>query len=671
MRTSFLSAAFALAFSLIPLQLPAQSAPEEALARWKAELQSQEERLRRQEWKAAAKVSRDLVEEMVDGVLVGEASAALLALAVVQQAVAESALGHQEEAVWLLHLAQNLDARFRGVTLGSYGPAGEGLERFRLRQPGEAPVAWPKLPAEGSFQPPRVLRQKDPKTPNALARALVTADVEVEMGVGPDGRVVEPVLLTGTEYPSLALVVLESLRGWRFEPARASGAAVPALFRTRISHEGLRKAAEASSSGVRSAEFRQVARMRLADFDARLRRGEGQAVHAPAQELVSQLREFESERNLLAAGLRILALAEAGSGRGDEAVWHWQVAQNLQPDLELEPAAYGEAGTFLAWHGLRRRDEAPIGMEAVPVADLGAGSTPPRKIAGEDPVIPGFLTSPGAPRWVWLQAVIDSQGRVVEPVVLTGRFDAMRWAALEAVRTWHFEPARRGGKPVAVFLDIQLPPRVETPLVEMVPLNGEVGDVHALLLKQQWGEARTRAAALVRRVAEAGEADPRRSAATLAFLALAGAGSNDPAATCYWHAAQSLNGDLYHAGLDAYGAAGAFLEASNPWLLNERILRLQAATDEAFRRPEKISGSLPLYTTRDRRAGTRGTIVIEIVIGEDGRITQPWLLKGLSPGLDLTTLAAFCEWRFKPATLDGIPIKVYYTVTTSFDVFSG
>ena len=672
MRTSCLTAALCLAFSLIPVQLSAQSASEKDFARWRTDLQSQEERLRRQEWKAVARVSRDLIEEMVDGLLVGEASATMLALAVVQQAVAESGLGHLEEAVWLLHLAQNLDARYRDVTLGSYGPAGAGLERFRLRQPGEAPAAGPKLPAEGSYQPPRVLRQKDPKTPNALAHARIAPDVEVEMVVGPDGQVLEPVLVDEPKYPSLVFAVLESLRGWRFEPARASGVPVPALFRTRIWHAGLEKAAAASFPDRRAAEAFFGSKRRLAELDDRLRSREAQAVQAKIQEiqkLVAELRESERQATLLALGLRTLALAEAGMGRRDEAVWHWQAAQNLQPDLALDPAAYGEAGAFLAQHKLRRRNEAPAGIEAVAVSDLGAGSTPPRKVAGDEPVVPAFLEESRALHWVRLQAVIDSRGLVVEPVVLAGRSKAMQWAALEAVRAWRFEPARREGQPVAVFLDLQIPPRVERPLAEIVPLAGELGSVHALLLQQQWGEARTRAIALLQSVAEEDGAHPERSAAALAFLALADAGSGSPSAACYWHSAQSLAGELYHANLDAYGAAGALLEASNPWKVEGRILRVgESPAGETVMRPEKIGGSVPQYTTRDRRAGVRGTIIIEGVVGEDGRLSQLQLLKGLSPGLDLMTLITLCGWRFKPATLDGRPVQVHYALSTSFDV---
>lgn len=670
MRALCLAVTFGFALSLIPLRLPAQPA-EKDFARWRTELQKREERLRRQDWKAVAKGSRELTEQMVDRVLVGEASGAMLALALVQQAVAESALGHREEAVWLLHLAQNLDARFRGVTLGSYGPAGAELERFQLRQLGQAPAAWPKLPDAGSYQPPRAFRQKEPRTPDALARALVAADVEVEIGIGPDGQIVEPVLVTQPEYPSLAFVILESLRGWQFAPAHASGATVPALVRMRISHEKLRKTVEGASSNQRGAAFLRVAEMRLESFDARLRQGEeGQAVHAAVQELVDRLRETGSEIGLLPMALRVLALAEARIGRGEEAVWHWQVAQNLQPGLMLDPAAYGEAGALLARHGLRRRDEAPDGIAAVAVTALGAGSTPPRKIAGDEPKIPGFLTLPGAPRWGRLQAVIDTQGRVVEPVVVAGRSEAFRWAALEAVRSWRFEPARREGQPVAVLLDIDLPLRTETPLAEMVPLTGKAGSVHALLLRQDWEKARAEAAALVKAEAEEPEADPRRSAAAVALLALADAGSRGPFSTCYWHAAHGLYEDLYHASLAAYGTAGALLEASNPWMLNEEIRRYEAPSrGEAISRPEKIGGGPPEYPARDRKARISGNIITDIVIDEDGRVTHPRVLQGLSPGLDLNTLITLCEWRFKPATLSGRPIDVYYAVTINFKVF--
>jgi TonB family protein len=407
----------------------------------------------------------------------------------------------------------------------------------------------------------------------------------------------------------------------------------------------------------------------LLEQDARLRRGAWQEVQAPAQDFVSRLRESEHEYGVLAEGLRVLALAEAGMGRTDEAVWHWQVAQNLRPEIELDPAAYGEAGRLLAQHRLRRPDEPPAGMEVVAAAGLGAGATPPRKIAGDEPVFTGGLAPPRIPKWVRLQAVIDTQGQVVAPVVLAGRLEGVRWAALEAVRAWRFEPARREGKPVAVFLDITLPTRTAKPLADLIPLRGVSGSVHDLILEQKWAKARNAAAFLVWNLAERAEPKPDRVAAALTLVALAKAGSGDPSSICYWHAAQDFSSDLYHADLSAYGTAGALLEASNPWRQpSEKIYRVGPSPAGDVLRPEKIGGSTPAYTDRARLAGVRGVVITEMTLGADGIIHQLRVLKSLPQGLELRTVSTLCEWRFKPATLAGTPVTVDYTLTTHFDI---
>lgn len=57
------------------------------------------------------------------------------------------------------------------------------------------------------------------------------------------------------------------------------------------------------------------------------------------------------------------------------------------------------------------------------------------------------------------------------------------------------------------------------------------------------------------------------------------------------------------------------------------------------------------------------------MVEEDGRVTHPRVLQGLSPGLGLNTLITLCDWRFKPATLAGEPVGVYYTLTINFSVY--
>jgi TonB family protein len=90
---------------------------------------------------------------------------------------------------------------------------------------------------------------------------------------------------------------------------------------------------------------------------------------------------------------------------------------------------------------------------------------------------------------------------------------------------------------------------------------------------------------------------------------------------------------------------------------------------EAIVRPERSVVGRSRYTTKDRLARVQGVVIMEAIVGEDGRLYQPLVLKSLTPGIDLLALAAICEWRFKPATLKGQLVKVYYTLTTQVTRF--
>lgn len=85
-------------------------------------------------------------------------------------------------------------------------------------------------------------------------------------------------------------------------------------------------------------------------------------------------------------------------------------------------------------------------------------------------------------------------------------------------------------------------------------------------------------------------------------------------------------------------------------------------------RPEKISGNPPVYTEMARKARVQGVIIIEAVIDENGDVTDARVLKGLPMGLDKAALDALKTWKFKPAMLDGNPVRVYYTLTVNFQI---
>jgi TonB family protein len=84
------------------------------------------------------------------------------------------------------------------------------------------------------------------------------------------------------------------------------------------------------------------------------------------------------------------------------------------------------------------------------------------------------------------------------------------------------------------------------------------------------------------------------------------------------------------------------------------------------RRPELLSQIKPIYTAEARRAGTKGTVILETVIDEMGCVRNVRALKEVPNGLTEAAVAAVRQWVFLPATLAGQPVKVYYFLTVNF-----
>ena len=85
-------------------------------------------------------------------------------------------------------------------------------------------------------------------------------------------------------------------------------------------------------------------------------------------------------------------------------------------------------------------------------------------------------------------------------------------------------------------------------------------------------------------------------------------------------------------------------------------------------RPRRIHEPMPVYTEPARRARVQGIVVLQTVIGADGRVGRVEVLKGLPLGLTEAAVAAVERWRFEPATLDGKPVAVYFNLTVRFDL---
>lgn len=86
----------------------------------------------------------------------------------------------------------------------------------------------------------------------------------------------------------------------------------------------------------------------------------------------------------------------------------------------------------------------------------------------------------------------------------------------------------------------------------------------------------------------------------------------------------------------------------------------------AVLKPELIHRVDPRYPEAARMARLQGTVVLQAVIDEKGRVTDVQIVKSMPLGLDQASVNAVRQWRFRPATLHGRPVKVYYSLTIDF-----
>jgi TonB family protein len=91
-----------------------------------------------------------------------------------------------------------------------------------------------------------------------------------------------------------------------------------------------------------------------------------------------------------------------------------------------------------------------------------------------------------------------------------------------------------------------------------------------------------------------------------------------------------------------------------------------AAVPPGGTQPEEIDRVTPRFPGMARRAGVQGSVVVRGIVRRDGSIDDVEIIKDLPYGLGEAAREAVSQWRFRPATVRGEPIDVYYTVTVNF-----
>jgi TonB family protein len=85
--------------------------------------------------------------------------------------------------------------------------------------------------------------------------------------------------------------------------------------------------------------------------------------------------------------------------------------------------------------------------------------------------------------------------------------------------------------------------------------------------------------------------------------------------------------------------------------------------------PECIYCPTPLYSNAARKARFKGTVVLEVIVMEDGRAGDISVLKGIPFGLNGEAIKAVRAWKFKPANdKGGMPMSVAVPIEMTFNL---
>ena len=83
--------------------------------------------------------------------------------------------------------------------------------------------------------------------------------------------------------------------------------------------------------------------------------------------------------------------------------------------------------------------------------------------------------------------------------------------------------------------------------------------------------------------------------------------------------------------------------------------------------PEAISKAQPEYPDIARQSNMEGTVVVQALVGKDGRVKDTKVVKSV-PVLDDAAVAAVKRWVFKPALSNNKPVAVWVAVPVKFSL---
>lgn len=202
---------------------------------------------------------------------------------------------------------------------------------------------------------------------------------------------------------------------------------------------------------------------RLSESEAALTRGDhGRSLKVAnrlIKEMVDRLGPGQGSTEMFGLTLMHKALASAGLGRNEDALWDWHTVIALYPAFkDRDLSAYGNAGKFLMDNRDVRSSWTAEQKTAEPPPDgTRANVTAPRIKRKVYPRYPEGARQFGVGGAMMVELIITTEGKVTSPkLVKTLPAPTLSYVLLEAMRQWRFEPGKLGGVNTPVLFTLEM-----------------------------------------------------------------------------------------------------------------------------------------------------------------------------------------------------------------------
>ena len=168
--------------------------------------------------------------------------------------------------------------------------------------------------------------------------------------------------------------------------------------------------------------------------------------------------------------------------------------------------------------------------------------------------------------------------------------------------------------------------------------------------ERRFAEADAQLTSLIGLVDQADDSDP-----TLTDLKMLGTGFRELARAQLSAAPTSAAGKPGATAPSAVGTSGVAAPAAAG--AGPAAPAIFSAADSGVVAPVELSRAMPPWHPTGELARHSFLGVLEILIDEEGRVENAIVRESLTPPYDAALLAATRNWRYQPATRDGVPVK--------------